>query len=274
MPNPAQPFVDIAAGTVVFREGEPAQAMFIIESGSIGLALAARGPEPFARLGPGEFFGEEGLFDAQSRHCSATATAAGRLLRVERDEFVALVGQQPAIALSLVQRLSERHWRSEQRLSAELGGVRRPDPVTAAALSVGPPVPPKASTPPPAPSPAPAPAAPAPPPVTGSGGVLKHASGWRCALDPARADFLVGRPDPAAGIQPEIDLSPLDATRTLSRRHARLVREGRLLLVREDGATVNGTYVNGSRLQPGVGVPIKPGDILRFGAVEIEFAAV
>jgi pSer/pThr/pTyr-binding forkhead associated (FHA) protein len=65
----------------------------------------------------------------------------------------------------------------------------------------------------------------------------------------------------------------VDPTRSLSRRHAKLVREGRVFLVREEVGTVNGTFVNGVRVKTGVDVPIKPGDALRFGAVEVEFAA-
>ena len=76
-----------------------------------------------------------------------------------------------------------------------------------------------------------------------------------------------------AGINPEINLTSVDPTRSLSRRHAKLIRQGRLFFVREEAATVNGTFVNNVRVATGQDVPIKPGDKLRFGAVEVEFAA-
>ena len=93
-------------------------------------------------------------------------------------------------------------------------------------------------------------------------------------LDPARAEFLVGRPDPASGIEPEVNLGPFDGNRTLSRRHAKILREGSLLFVREESGVANGTHVNGERVQSGVKVPIKPGDKLRFGLVEVEVVGV
>ncbi len=43
--------------------------------------------------------------------------------------------------------------------------------------------------------------------------------------------------------------------------------------MREETSTVNGTFVNGTRVTTGNDVPIKPGDTLRFGAVEVLFTA-
>jgi pSer/pThr/pTyr-binding forkhead associated (FHA) protein len=102
---------------------------------------------------------------------------------------------------------------------------------------------------------------------------LRHPQGEIFPLDPEINEFLVGRPDPASGINPEINLSGVDPTRSLSRRHAKLVRQGQLYFVREETGTINGTYVNNVRVTTGVDVPIKPGDKLRFGAVEVDFAA-
>lgn len=96
------------------------------------------------------------------------------------------------------------------------------------------------------------------------------ANGEVVSLDPMRAQFLIGRPDPATGAKPEIDLGPFDVQRTLSRRHATLLREGVQYSVREDAATTNGTYLNGERLQTGVAMPVKAGDKLRFGSIEVE----
>ena len=98
---------------------------------------------------------------------------------------------------------------------------------------------------------------------------LRVSSGEMLPLDPALNEFLIGRPDPASGAVPEINLGPFDANRTLSRRHAKILCDGGAYFLREESAS-NGTFVNGERLQPGVNVPIKPGDKLRFGMIEIE----
>src|SRR5205085_687988 len=65
----------------------------------------------------------------------------------------------------------------------------------------------------------------------------------------------------------------LDVSRSLSRRHAKLLVEGQRCLLREDVGTTNGTFVNGERVRTGEPVALKPGDKIRFGAVEVEFAA-
>ncbi len=269
MSQPAESSVVVAAGQVVFREGEAGQAMYIIESGNVDIRLAARGSEAVARLGPGDFFGEMAMLEDQPRFATAVAVEAGRLLRIERAQFADLLSQNVEIAVRIMRKLAGRHRRSEARLAealveiARLRGSAAPAPVAAAGARAPAPT----SVEPPVAMPA-AVVAPKQPSC-----LLRHAGGATFPLDPAASQFLVGRPDPVAGIRPEVDLSGVDPTRSLSRRHAKLVREGRVFLVREEVGTVNGTFVNGVRVKTGVDVPIKPGDSLRFGAVEVEFAA-
>jgi predicted component of type VI protein secretion system len=121
----------------------------------------------------------------------------------------------------------------------------------------------------------PAPPSPPPPAAVAQNLALRIvASGQVLLLEPERGEFLVGRPDPVTGIQPEINLGPFDTTRTLSRRHAKILREGGLYFVREEVGTTNGTFVNGERIKTGAAVPLKPGNRLRFGSIEVELIAV
>ena len=100
--------------------------------------------------------------------------------------------------------------------------------------------------------------------------VLRHLVGGQILpLDAARNEFLVGRADPVTGVTPELDLGAFDTNRTLSRRHAKILRQGALYFVRDEGGA-NGTFVNGERVNPGASVALKPGDKLRFGSVEVE----
>ena len=57
--------------------------------------------------------------------------------------------------------------------------------------------------------------------------------------------------------------------KTLSREHARLFAERDGVLNIEDLGTTNGTRVNGRRLQPGSGAPLRNGDVLQLGEVTL-----
>lgn len=286
MSSSADAYVEIPSGKIVYSEGDAGQALYIIESGNVDLIVAARGKEPIASLGPGEFFGEMSLLDDQPRFATAIVRKAARLLKVDREGFAELLRENIGIATHLLRALAARHQASEMRLvSTSLEPPAQKGKLAAAALATM-----KAEVSPPAPPQNPLKAVkvalepaqtsierPAPPPLPSprSRGscLLRHAKGQVFKLDPSINEFLVGRPDLAAGIHPEVNLNDVDPTRSLSRRHALLVREGQLFFVREEKATVNGTFVNNVRVKTGVNVPIKPGDMLRFGAVEVEFAA-
>ena len=83
----------------------------------------------------------------------------------------------------------------------------------------------------------------------------------------------IGRIDPVTGIQPDVDLAQLDTQRSVSRRHSKITRSGTSFFVVEEIGTMNGTFVNGVRIQTGQPVTIKDGDRLRFGLVDLTFKA-
>ena len=65
-----------------------------------------------------------------------------------------------------------------------------------------------------------------------------------------RSVNLLGRSTPAAPAVPDVDLAPDDADRRVSRRHAELAcRPGATEVT--DLGSANGTYRNGTRLEPG-----------------------
>lgn len=100
--------------------------------------------------------------------------------------------------------------------------------------------------------------------------IIEKVSGqvFPLALKP---ESTVGRPDSVTGILPDIDLSTVDTQRSISRRHAKLIREGTSFFVYEEIGTANGTFVNGERVKTGVKAEVRPGDEVRFGAVITNF---
>lgn len=80
----------------------------------------------------------------------------------------------------------------------------------------------------------------------------------------------IGRVDPASNTFPEIDLS-VDGTpaNSVSRRHARILKQDDTVVV-EDGGSINGTFVNGKKLDPYLPEVLNDGDTLQLGTLLIE----
>jgi len=283
------PFVEIGAGKPVYGPGETGTEMFLIETGQV--ELVAGGVR--TALGPGDFFGEDFLLDGRPRSETATVVENARLLRLSRNTLVEVIAENPEIALGLMRRLLERaRDRAPAARAAPAAAVaapvaapdvEAPKAKPAEALPAAAPAPVVAPPPPAAPPvvpvsapPLPPPvAAPPPPPAAPRSYALRHvATGQLLPLAQGRAEFLVGRPDLANGIDPEVDLGPYDQNRSLSRRHAKIVTRDGVYFVREDNSTPNGTYVRDERIATGVDVPLQPGDRIRFGTIEVELIAV
>jgi len=75
---------------------------------------------------------------------------------------------------------------------------------------------------------------------------------------------VVGRQDRTRRFIPDVDLTELDPSRSLSRRHAELtVQDGRAYL--RDAGSTNGSAINGVRLVAGRTYPLRDGDAIAFG---------
>jgi len=82
---------------------------------------------------------------------------------------------------------------------------------------------------------------------------------------------LVGRTDPLSNIFPEVDLSRFDPHTKVSRRHARIWRDGDTFKV-EDLGSVNGTVINDMiRLEPRREHPLDSGDRIKLGETTLHF---
>ncbi len=100
-------------------------------------------------------------------------------------------------------------------------------------------------------------------------GVLTFSDGKEIRLSGERA--MVGRADhDIGGLDPEVDLSTMQGSDTVSRIHATLEHIGSTYTLTDLNST-NSTRVNGKRLEPDKPTPIKDGDTLQFGKVSCTF---
>jgi ATP/ADP translocase/HEAT repeat protein len=96
--------IDVAEGTQLLREGEPADALYIVVRGSVEL----RGMGGTLQAAGGTAFGTWALIDQAPSVVEGRATEATRLLRITRDDFHDLVGDHPELAIGLLQGLARR----------------------------------------------------------------------------------------------------------------------------------------------------------------------
>jgi serine/threonine-protein kinase len=88
-------------------------------------------------------------------------------------------------------------------------------------------------------------------------------------------EMLVGRRDPTANIFPEVDLSRFDPQTKISRRHARILKDGNTYML-EDLGSSNGTLIfdvsgNGVKLTPHSPYALASGDRIRLGDTTLQF---
>ncbi|MFZ5569398.1 MAG: PAS domain S-box protein [Thermodesulfobacteriota bacterium] len=95
--------------TVIFREGEIGDRVYIIVEGEVRIWKNHGGPQPYTLtlLAPGDMFGEMALIDQRPR--SATAVVEGhaaRLLSVFQHDFAAFIERRFTISLAIMRALS------------------------------------------------------------------------------------------------------------------------------------------------------------------------
>jgi CRP-like cAMP-binding protein len=235
--------LSIAAGEYVFREGDLGTEMFIIHEGQVAILKRIGGEErQLAVLEKGDFFGEMSLLEDLPRAASARALADSQLLEINGSTFDRMLRGNPEIAVRMMRKLSRRLRQTDELLQQALG-------TTETEASAGFPLPDQQR-------------------ALGSEILVHEKSGMEFHLS-ASSETTLGRRDPVTGIYPDVDLTPLDHQRSISRRHAKLYRRGGRFYLSEDIGTMNGTYVNGQRLETGVPGEVQDGDKVRCGVVEL-----
>lgn len=108
----AQELVEEACfeGERLFDLGDPSDRMYIIVAGKVGISIVA---DPAAKqfvstLGPGDCFGEMGLFDDLPRSATAHILADSQLLALDKFKLRGLIVSYPELLLGLLRGLSHR----------------------------------------------------------------------------------------------------------------------------------------------------------------------
>jgi len=99
------PVRDFKAGDVIFRQGDPAQELFIIQSGEIEIRLGNRVLETLPQY---SIFGEMALIDSAPRSATAIAASDAKPVPVNEKQFLFLISNTPYFALNVMRVMARR----------------------------------------------------------------------------------------------------------------------------------------------------------------------
>ena len=100
--------VPLPAGEVLFREGDPGDALYVVVEGEV--AVLAEGPPrvEMARLGPSAFIGEVALMTDQPRSATVTAVIDTELLRIDRQTLSTVLASHGEVLNALLRFVRDR----------------------------------------------------------------------------------------------------------------------------------------------------------------------
>ena len=113
-------------GTVIFRQGDLGDSMFVIERGRVRIVFSCEGhAAEVAVLEPGAFFGELSLLGGAARTASAEVIEDADLLVIRRDTFVMMMQDDIDIVFRMLSDMGVRLARTDERFQALMLRVRR-----------------------------------------------------------------------------------------------------------------------------------------------------
>ncbi len=107
----------------VVRQGEPADAAYVVVHGRLKVTALARDGHDAALsvMGPGEIFGELAILDGGTRSATVRAIEPTLLLVIERAAFERMLRARPAVAVKVLRVLARRLRRLTERIESAEG---------------------------------------------------------------------------------------------------------------------------------------------------------
>ncbi len=96
---------DVATGTILFREGDPATHFYVMLKGNVKLTFKEGTYVAYLVSRPGEVFGWSSLFDRDAYSATAEALTETRLVKMPGDKVRAILEKHPESAMRFYRRL-------------------------------------------------------------------------------------------------------------------------------------------------------------------------
>ena len=100
----------VAAGEVIFKEGDPGDGMYVVDAGRVEILLGDLESEPrvLSHVGPRGIFGEMAILDDKPRSATARAEVDSTLRFIPREDALRLFSQSPQLVLALMRYFTVR----------------------------------------------------------------------------------------------------------------------------------------------------------------------
>ncbi len=106
------------AGTVLFREGEEGNRMYVIKSGKVRLSKKIHDDEVVIEdLGAGEFCGELAMLGNAKRPATAVVIEDASVIQVQTEQFEGMIRGNTDIALRMLKKLTQRLTEAQYRVT-------------------------------------------------------------------------------------------------------------------------------------------------------------
>jgi CRP-like cAMP-binding protein len=97
---------DYDAGEKVFTSGQVANRIYFIAQGAV--QIVDEKMRPISEVGPGDYFGDESLFNEQPRSYAALCKSDALFLTLSRSHLLSIISECPSVAVSLLQAYSQQ----------------------------------------------------------------------------------------------------------------------------------------------------------------------
>ncbi|MEI6614503.1 MAG: cyclic nucleotide-binding domain-containing protein [Chrysiogenales bacterium] len=219
------------AGAIIYQKGDIQTDFFIINKGKIQLKNDENS-QILATLGKGDFFGEESLNNEQNAIYTVEVIEDADMIKIPYISLTEMLKQMPDIALKILKKLSEKHIKIQSVLMSmatsapqakekSAGKEVKKEDQTSEKIS----------------------------PDIKAYLIIQRSNR---IVQLTKTQTVLGRRDYTTGFVPDIDLTDEDEEKYISRKHSQvLFKDGKFYLSEEPGA-INGTFLNGNKLQAGV----------------------
>jgi CRP/FNR family transcriptional regulator, cyclic AMP receptor protein len=116
--GPGRVMLLVHRGNVIFAQGEPADALFVIQTGSVKLCAKSQGGKEATLdiLSDADFVGKDAIAGQRIRTTSASALTDCKLLRIEKEAMMLALAQEAALSNTVCAYVLARNIRYLQEL--------------------------------------------------------------------------------------------------------------------------------------------------------------